>query len=55
MARRLPKYPRYTPQPLRPPGAGAFFDYAAAVSRRYAPKLKSSSLVRRWGKAPAQP
>ena len=45
------KYPRYTPVVLRPPGAGAFFDYAAAVAKRHAVKLESSSLVRRWGKA----
>jgi hypothetical protein len=52
MTRRLGrKYPRYIPIVFRPPGAGAFFDYAAAVAKRHAVKLKSCSLVRRWGKA----
>jgi len=50
MARRVPKYPRYVPTPVRPPGAGAFFDFAAHVTRGEAVKLKSSSLPRRFGK-----
>jgi len=54
MARSLGrKYPRYTPVLVRPPGAGAFFDYAVAVTKLHAPKFKSCSLVRRWGKAAA--
>ena len=56
MAKALPKYPRYTAHALRrPPGAGAFFDYAAAMARRYAPKFESSRLVRAWGKGLIRP
>ena len=51
MAKRWPNYPRYKPNPLRPPGAGAFFDFAAGVASRSAAKLKSCSLTRRWGNA----
>lgn len=43
---RVLKYPRYTPHALRPPGTGAFFDFAAEVAKRHAVKLKSSSLIR---------
>jgi hypothetical protein len=56
MAKALPKYPRYTAHALRrPPGAGAFFDYAAAMARQYAPKFESSRLVRAWGKGLIRP
>jgi hypothetical protein len=56
MAKGSLNYPRYKPNPLRPPGTGAFFDYVVGVSNRDARKLKSCSLMRRWGKAapPAQ-
>jgi hypothetical protein len=49
MAKPSLNYPRYKPNPVRPPGAGAFFDFAAGVASRNAPKLKSCSLPRRWG------
>jgi hypothetical protein len=55
------KYPRYQPSRLRPPGAGAFFDYVASVANRQCPKLKSSSIAGRWHKgapveaAPVEP
>jgi hypothetical protein len=56
MAKGALNYPRYNPSPARPKGAGAFFDFAAAVANRDAKKLKSCSLMRRWGKgAPALP
>jgi hypothetical protein len=50
MAKGSLNYPRYKPNPLRPPGAGAFFDYAVGVASRDVRKLKSCSLMRRWGK-----
>jgi len=51
MAKGPLNYPRYTPNPLRPKGTGAFFDFAAGVANRDVRKLKSCSLLRRWGKA----
>jgi hypothetical protein len=53
IAKFLLKYPRYQPTRLRPAGTGAFFDYAESVTLRETRKLKSCSLQRRWGKAPA--
>ena len=50
MVWRLPKYPRYKLVPLRPPGTGAFFDFAAAAAKRHGGKLESCSLARRFGK-----
>ena len=50
MVLRLPKYPRYTPVALRPPGAGALFDFAVYVMRPDPGKLKSCSLAGRFGK-----
>ncbi len=55
MAKPSLNYPRYRPNPLRPPGAGAFFDFAAGVASRSAPKLKSCSLTRHWERVPAAP
>jgi hypothetical protein len=43
------KYPRYNPSRMRPKGMGAFFDFALGVASRDAKKLKSCSLMRRWG------
>ena len=56
MAKGALNYPRYNPSRLRPKGTGAFFDFAADVANRDVRKLKSCSLLRRWGKAapPAQ-
>ena len=51
MAKGALNYPRYNPSRLRPKGTGAFFDFAADVASRDARKLKSCSLLRRWGKA----
>jgi len=51
MAKGALNYPRYNPSRLRPKGAGAFFDFAADVANRDVRKLKSCSLLRRWGKA----
>jgi len=51
MAKSPLNYPRYKPNPMRPAGTGAFFDYAAHVASRDVGKLKSCSLTRRWGKA----
>lgn len=51
MTKRSLNYPRYQPNPPRPPGTGAFFDFAAFVANRNAPKLKSCSLRRPWGNA----
>ena len=51
MAKGALNYPRYNPSRLRPKGAGAFFDFAADVASRDVRKLKSCSLLRRWGKA----
>ena len=51
MAKSPLNYPRYRPNPMRPAGTGAFFDYAAHVASSDVSKLKSCSLVRRWGKA----
>src|SRR5260221_658744 len=34
MAKSPLNYPRYKPNPLRPAGTGAFFDFATAVGRR---------------------
>ena len=53
MAKSSLNYPRYKPNPLRPAGTGAFFDFANAVASRDARKLQSCSLIRRWGKAVA--
>ncbi len=53
MAKSPLNYPRYKPNPLRPAGTGAFFDFATAVASRDTRKLESCSLVRRWGKAVA--
>jgi hypothetical protein len=50
MAKGALNYPRYNPNRLRPKGAGAFFDFAAGVETRDVRKLKSCSLLRRWGK-----
>jgi hypothetical protein len=51
MAKGSLNYPRYNPSRTRPKGAGAFFDFAAGVANRDVRKLKSCSLLRRWGKA----
>jgi hypothetical protein len=53
MAKGLLNYPRYNPNRLRPKGAGAFFDFAVGVANRDVRKLKSCSLLRRWGKGVA--
>jgi len=50
MAKGSLNYPRYNPSRMRPKGAGAFFDFAAGVAIRDVRKLKSCSLLRRWGK-----
>ena len=50
MAKGSLNYPRYNPSRVRPKGAGAFFDFAAGVAIRDVRKLKSCSLLRRWGK-----
>ena len=56
MAKRTLNYPRYTPSRLRPKGASAFFDFVLGVANRDVRKLKSCSLMRRWGnKARAEP
>lgn len=47
MVKSLVKYPHYAPASLRPAASGAFFDFAAQVSRRHAAKLESYSLARR--------
>jgi hypothetical protein len=49
MVKRFLKYPRYNPSRLRPKGAGAFFDFVLGVANRDVRKLKSCSLMRRWG------
>ena len=46
-------FPRYKPKRERPPGAGAFSDYAAAVEKRQTDALKSSRVSRPWGKKAA--
>jgi len=53
MAKSPLNYPRYKPNPRRPAGTGAFFDFANAVASRDVRKLQSCSLIRRWGKAVA--
>jgi hypothetical protein len=53
MAKGSLNYPRYNPSRLRPKGAGAFFDFALGVASRDVRKLKSCSLLRRWGKGAA--
>ena len=40
-------YPRYKPVKQRPPGAGAFSDYAEDVLRRAVPQPRSCRLDRR--------
>jgi len=45
-------YPRYKPTRERPPGMGAFFDYATGVASREDAKLKSRSLKRCGKNAP---
>ena len=50
----LTEYPRYKPNRLRPPGTGAFFDFALGVTSRDSGKLKFCRLNRPWGRnAPA--
>ena len=49
MAKQSLNYPRYKPNPVRPPGSGAFFDFAAGVASRNPPQFESCRLPRRWG------
>ena len=44
--------PHERPAPLRGRGSGAFFDFAAKVTRRHAAKLESYSRARRRWKFP---